>query len=161
MICYLHCTLRYKDELRVSPSVFFAAQAYEPPLSRSSIVRWRVSVFSPVILMPCSKRNGEKVFNIVAREDNTRWWNKRNESVSQDISRFVCFFSFWSRKFPQNLCVHGGVYVRRKIAEINLCVLKPFSLHHYQSENEWRREMRRTNFSLASTQKGRKASWDW
>ena len=56
MICYLHCTLRYKDELRVSPSVFVAAQAYEPPLSRSNIVRCSVSVFSPVILMPCWKK---------------------------------------------------------------------------------------------------------
>lgn len=53
MIHYLHCTFRYKDELRVSPSVFEAAQAYEPLLSRSSIVRCKVSVFSPVILIPC------------------------------------------------------------------------------------------------------------
>lgn len=60
MICYLHCTLRYKDELRVSPSVFDAAQAYEPLLSRSSIVRWSVSVFSPVILMPCYHKVEEK-----------------------------------------------------------------------------------------------------
>lgn len=53
MICYLHCTLRDKDELRVSPSVFDAAQAYEPLLSLSNIVRCKVSVFSPVILIPC------------------------------------------------------------------------------------------------------------
>lgn len=54
-ICYLHCTFRNNDELRVSPSVLDAAQAYEPLLSRSKVVRCNVSVFSPVILIPCKE----------------------------------------------------------------------------------------------------------
>lgn len=36
---YLHCTLRYNDELRVSPSVFDAEHKYAPVLSRSRNVR--------------------------------------------------------------------------------------------------------------------------
>lgn len=70
MICYLHCTFRYKDELRVSPSVFDAAQAYEPLLSRSSIVRCKVSVFSPVILIPYHRAEGGKKKCLILLEKN-------------------------------------------------------------------------------------------
>uniref|UniRef100_A0A182Q8G4 Uncharacterized protein n=1 Tax=Anopheles farauti TaxID=69004 RepID=A0A182Q8G4_9DIPT len=54
------CDTAIHDELRVSPSVFEAAQAYDPALSRSSCVKYKVSPFSPDILMFCSSMEGKR-----------------------------------------------------------------------------------------------------
>lgn len=62
---HLHCTRSVSDELFVSPSVFMAEQAYKPPLSRSSAVRWSVSAFSPDIRIACRRITKKRLLQIV------------------------------------------------------------------------------------------------
>lgn len=161
MIRYLHCTFRYKDELRVSPSVLDAAQAYEPLLSRSNIVKCNVSVFSPVILIPYERdsRAGKmrKMFNINKEEffreifswsfDETKENARENACETAKLFTWALTLAFFSIA-----CGVGGRGLPRRIIEINLCVYSsPFtslSVRKWFSRKCW--EMGKWNYSFSA-----------